>query len=94
MDDLSTGKEKHILNIRWQKYSRLLGYLKHYLKEPLARKEERPLKVVVRRKMEWEEGHYGMEDDISYGYDVNLRRGEQQTAPNIEVADKEILVPS
>lgn len=43
MDDLSRGKEKHI---RWQKYRRLLGYLKHYLKKPLARKEERPLKVV------------------------------------------------
>lgn len=35
-----------------------------------------------------------MEVDISYGYDVNLRREDQQTAPNIEVADKQILVPS
>lgn len=44
MDDFSTGKETH--NIRRQKYRRLLEYLKHCLKEPLGRKEERPLKVV------------------------------------------------
>lgn len=39
-------RNTHNLNIRWQKYRRLLGYLRHYLKNPLARKEERPLKVV------------------------------------------------
>lgn len=36
---------KRNTHIRWQKYRRLLGYLKHYLEKPLARKEERPLKV-------------------------------------------------
>lgn len=35
-----------------------------------------------------------MGDEISYGYDINLKRGEQQTAPNIEVTDKQMLVPS
>lgn len=35
-----------------------------------------------------------MGDDISYGYDVNLRRAEQHTAPIIEVAHKQIPVPS
>lgn len=34
-----------------------------------------------------------MGDEISYG-SINLKRGEQQTAPNIEVTDKQMLVPS
>lgn len=44
--------------------------------------------------MGWEEGLYRMGDDISSGYDVNLRRGVQQTAPVIEVAHKQIPGPS
>lgn len=43
-------RNTHNLNIRQQKYRRLPRYLKHYLKKPLAREEQRHLKVVGQKK--------------------------------------------
>lgn len=93
MDDLSTGKEKHTQPQHQKtKIQKTTGVPKA-LSQKATGKERGKISESC-WLVEWWVGGGTLRDevDINYGYDVNLRRGEQQTAPNTEVADKQILV--